>query len=163
MAYLLLALAQLIGILLIPFGLPGLWLQVGAVAVYAWYTHFATLGAVPILLALALALLAEIAEFLLGGHYARRYGGGRRAAWGAILGATAGAVVGLPIPVLGSVVGAFVGSFVGAALLEFTTGRGGRPALRAGWGALLGRLVSTALKVAVGVAVAALALLAALG
>lgn len=161
MAYLLLAASQLVGLFLIPFGLPGLWLQVGALALFAWLTGFATVGAAAILWVLGLAFLAEVAEFLLGGRYARRYGGGRRAAWGAILGGIVGAVVGLPLPILGSVIGAFIGSFLGASLLELTTGRGATPALKAGWGAFLGRLVATGLKVGVGVSVAVVALLTA--
>ncbi|CAN5187980.1 hypothetical protein BH24GEM2_BH24GEM2_19000 [soil metagenome] len=161
-AYLLLAAAQIIGILLIPLGLPGLWIQVGALALYAWQTDFATMGAIPIVVVVVLGLAAEALEFGLGGRYARRYGGGRRAAWGAILGGIVGAIMGVPVPIIGSVIGAFVGSFVGAALLELTTGRGANPALRAGWGALLGRIAATALKVGIGIAIAVVALFSAL-
>ncbi len=162
MPYLLLALAQLVGLLLIPLGMPGIWLQVAALIGYAWFTGFATIGAPSIVAVALLALLAEIAEFLLGGRYARRYGGGRRAEIGAILGGIVGAIVGLPLPLIGSVVGAFVGAFTGAALLELTTRRGAGPALRAGWGAFLGRVVATAMKGAVSVVVAAIALISAL-
>lgn len=157
MAYLLVALSQLLGLALIPFGLPGLWVQVGGLALYAWLTGFATIGWVPIVIAAGLATAAEVADLLLGGRFARRYGGGRRAAWGAII----GAVAGLPLPVLGSVAGAFAGSFAGAAALELTTRRGTLPALRAGWGALLGRLAATVFKAGVGVSVALLVLIAA--
>ena len=160
-AYLLLAAAQVIGILVIPFGLPGLWIQVGALALYAWQTDFQTIGATALGVAVVLGLVAEALEFALGGRYARKYGGGRRAAWGAILGGIVGAILGVPIPLIGSIIGAFVGSFIGATLLEFTTGRGASPALRAGWGALLGRLFATAAKAGVGVAIAAVALLSA--
>lgn len=159
---LLLGAGQLLGLLLIPFGLPGLWLQVGGFVLYGWLTDFRTVGAVAIVVVVGLAIAAEIAEFLLGGRYARRYGGGRRAAWGAIIGGVIGAVIGLPLPIIGSVIGAFLGAFVGAALLEMTTGRGTGPALRAGWGAFVGRLVATALKAGIGVAVAAIALVAAI-
>lgn len=161
-AYLLLAVAQVVGILLIPLGLPGLWLQIGALALYAWQTDFATVGLMPVIAAVALGLAAEWLEFALGGRYARRFGGGRRAAWGAIVGGIAGAFMGVPVPVIGSVIGAFVGSFLGAVAGELSTGRGANPALRAGWGALLGRLVATGLKAGVGVAIAAVALLSAL-
>ncbi len=162
MAYLLLALAQGIGLLLIPFGLPGLWVQVGALVLYAWFTGFVAVGATSILIVFALALAAEIGEFVLGARYARRYGGGRRAEWGAILGGIAGAFLGLPIPLVGSVVGAFVGAFAGATLLELTTRRGTAPALWAGWGAFLGRVVATAMKGAVSVVIAVVALVSAL-
>lgn len=162
MAYLLLALAQVVGLLLLPFGLPGLWVQAGALAIYAWATGFATVGATPIVVVFVLALLAEVAELALGSYYARRYGGSRRAEVGALLGGIAGALVGVPLPLIGSVIGAFAGAFVGAALAELAGGIGSRGALRVGWGALVGRAVATALKAATGVAIAAIALFAAL-
>jgi uncharacterized protein len=163
-AYALLAAAQVAGILLIPFGLPGIWLQLAALAAYAWFTGFATVGVASLAAVLLLALAAEWIEFSLGGRFARRYGGSRRAAWGAILGGIAGAFVGLPVPVVGSVIGSFVGSFAGAVLFELWGAReaGMRPALRTGWGALLGRLAAVAAKSGIAVAVAAVALLVAI-
>lgn len=163
MAYALLIAAQLLGLLLVPFGLPGLWIQLAGLVGYAWLTGFATVGMTPLLIALGLATAAELLEFWLGARYARAYGGGRRAGWGAVLGGIVGALVGIPIPLLGSLVGAFVGSFVGAALLEMTRRRGVAPALRAGWGATLGRVAATAAKGAISVLIAAVALFAALG
>ena len=154
MAYVLLAVAQIVGLLLIPFGLPGLWVQVGALAIFAWATDFATVGLYSVGIVFLLALLAEIAEFLLAGGFARRYGGGRRAAVGAMVGALTGAIVGVPVPLLGSVVGAMLGSFVGATLFELTRGTGATPAARAGWGAVLGWITAVALKAGLGVAVA---------
>src|SRR5439155_123148 len=61
----------------------------------------------------ALGIVAEVLDFTLAGSYARKYGGSRKAAWGAIIGGTIGAIVGVPIPIIGSVIGALVGSFVG--------------------------------------------------
>ena len=163
MEYALLVVAQVAGLLLIPFGLPGLWLQVGSWGVYAYATGLQTVGWVPIVVVVALAGVAEVLEFTLGGKFARRYGGGRRAAWGAILGGIAGAVLGLPVPIIGSVIGSFLGSFAGAMLMELTTQRGMQPALRTGWGALLGRLAAVAVKSGLGVAVALVALVTAFG
>jgi len=160
--YALLVVAQVAGLLMIPFGLPGTWVQVAAMAGFAYATNFRTLGWWPIVFAVALAVLGEIVEFTLGGRYARKYGGSRRAGWGAILGGIAGAIVGIPIPIIGSVIGAFVGAFVGAAVLEWTRNPEVRGALRVGWGAFLGRIVATAMKSAVGVMIGALALFAAL-
>lgn len=154
MAYLLLALAQVVGLLLIPFGLPGVWVQVGALVIFAWATGFATVSLYSVGIVVFLALLVEIAEFLFTGGFARRYGGGRRAAVGAMVGALTGAIVGVPVPLLGSVVGAMLGSFAGAMLLELTRGTGAAPAARAGWGALLGWITAVALKAGVGVAIA---------
>src|SRR5512146_1226322 len=70
---------------------------------------------------------------------------------------TIGAVVGVPVPVIGSVIGAFVGSFAGAALFEYTRQLSPGVALRAGWGALLGRAAASALKIALGLAIAVVA------
>jgi uncharacterized protein YqgC (DUF456 family) len=162
LAYALLALAQVAGLLLIPFGLPGTWLQVLGLVAFAALTDFQVVGAVPIVTVLALAVVGEVFEFMLGGRYARKYGGSRRAAWGAILGGLVGAVVGVPIFLVGSVIGAFVGAFAGAALMELTRSPDARAAMRVGWGAFVGRLVATAAKSAIGVAIAAVALLSAL-
>ena len=153
MAYLLLVLLQTVGLFLIPLGLPGLWVEVAALISYAWLTDFETIGAVALGIVLGLALLAELAELVLGGRFARKYGGGRRAAWGAILGGMVGAVVGLPIPLLGSVFGAMIGSFAGAFVLEMTRRKGTAPSLRVGWGALLGWVTAISLKVGVGVVI----------
>ena len=166
MAIPLLILAQVAGLLLIPFGLPGIWLQVLSLGAFAWATGFREVGWAPLTVVVVLAVAAEVAEFTLGGKYAARYGGSRRAAWGAILGGLVGAVLGVPVPIVGSVIGAFVGSFVGAALLEMTNSKDWRNpelrgAVRVGWGAFLGRLVATAVKSGIGVAVGAVAVLSA--
>jgi uncharacterized protein len=162
LAYLLLALAMIAGLLLIPLGLPGTWLQAAALAGFAWWTDFATVGLIPVVVVVLLALLAEIGDLLLAGRYARRYGGGGRAALGAIVGGLAGALVGVPVPLLGSVFGAFIGAFVGAAALELFGGGAAGSAARAGWGALVGRIVSTAMKGGVGVVIALFSLATAL-
>lgn len=162
MAYALLVLAQVAGLLLIPFGLPGTWLQVLGLVGFAALTDFRLVGAVPIVAVLVLAAAGEVIEFMLGGRYARKYGGSKRAAWGAILGGLVGAFVGVPVFLIGSVIGAFIGAFAGAALMELTRSPDHRAALRVGWGAFVGRLVATAAKSAIGVAIAAVALLTAL-
>ena len=159
MAYLLLVVAQVAGLVLIAVGLPGLWVQVVAFGAFAYAGGFEQVSPISVGVAVFLALLAEMAEFLLGGRYAKKYGGGRRAAWGAILGGVVGALLGFPIPLLGSVFGAMLGAFLGAFLLELTAGRGASPALRAGWGAFVDRVVATAVKAGVGVVILVLALL----
>jgi uncharacterized protein YqgC (DUF456 family) len=82
-----------------------------------------------------------------------KYGGSRRAGWGALIGGIVGAIVGVPVPVLGSIIGAFVGSFVGAALFEYTRERHAGIAVRAGWGAMLGRAAAAGVKIAVGLVI----------
>src|SRR5205823_3073043 len=69
---------------------------------------------------IALALLGELFELWFGYGLARRYGGSKRAGWGALIGGLVGAIVGVPVPIIGSVIGGFVGAFAGATLLEYS-------------------------------------------
>jgi len=141
------------GLVLVPFGLPGLWLMVLGVIGYGWLTGFHTVGVGIIVFVTGLAFLGEIVEWWLGFRFAMKYGGSRRAGWGALIGGIVGAIVGVPVPVLGSIIGAFVGSFVGAALFEYTRERHAGIAVRAGWGAMLGRAVAAGVKIAVGLVI----------
>jgi uncharacterized protein YqgC (DUF456 family) len=147
----LLALALVVGLLLIPLGLPGLWVMVGAALVFSYVAPAGSrLGLTTILGIALLALIAEVIEFVLGGRYARKYGGSRRAGWGAIIGGVVGALIGVPVPIIGSMIGAFLGSFAGALVAELTRGTAVGPATRVAKGALIGRAVAVAVKAAIG-------------
>jgi hypothetical protein len=156
-----LALAQVVGFLLLPLGLPGLWLMLGAGISYKLFAHGAGPSWVAIGVAAALAIIAEILEFTLAARYTRKYGGSKRAGWGALVGGFVGAIVGVPVPIVGSVVAAFLGSFLGALFAEYSLGRSHREAGRSAWGALIGRIAATAIKTGLGAAVAVLLLVAA--
>jgi uncharacterized protein YqgC (DUF456 family) len=158
MEELLLALALVAGLLLIPLGLPGLWLMVGAALLYSYAKPTISVWTIGVLA--VLALVAELIEFALSGRYARKYGGSRRAGWGAILGGIVGAFVWTPLPVIGPMIGAFAGAFVGAWLAEITAGTAVRGATRVATGALLGRIVAVAMKVGIGLVLAVWVLLA---
>ena len=150
----LLASTSLVGLVLVPLGLPGLWVMVLGVIGYGWLTGFATVGVGTIALVVGLALAGEVVEAWLGFRAARRYGGSARAGWGALIGGIAGAVVGVPVPIIGSVIGAFLGAFAGAAAFEYLGASSLERAARAGWGAVLGRVFGAAVKVALGVVIA---------
>lgn len=150
------------GLLLVPFGLPGLWVMVGGVLGYGALTEWRSVGFATIGVTLGLAFAGEAVEWWLGFHYARRYGGSRRAGWGALVGGLVGAVIGMPVPIIGSVLGAFTGAFAGAALFEYTRARKAGTAVSAGWGAVLGRVASTAAKVALGLVIVVVTLFAVL-
>jgi uncharacterized protein len=143
--------AGLAGLVLIPFGLPGLWVIVLGILGYGWLTDFRTMSAGFLLLVIGLALVGEVIEAWFGFRFAQRYGGSSRAGWGALVGGLAGAIVGVPVPIIGSVVGGFVGAFVGAALFEYTRVRRSEGAVKAGWGAVLGRAAAAAVKMAIGI------------
>jgi hypothetical protein len=159
---LLLVACCLVGLVLVPLGLPGLWLMVLGVLGYGWLTGFHSIGVVTVVVVVALAFLGEVVEWWLGFRLAARYGGSRRAGWGALVGGIVGAVVGVPVPVIGSVIGAFIGAFAGAALFEYTRQPSTGIALRAGWGAVLGRAAGAAVKMALGLAIAVVGAFAAL-
>jgi uncharacterized protein YqgC (DUF456 family) len=135
---------MVLALLAIPFGLPGLWVMVGIVAVGL------AVGEVPlgIFVVLAgLAVAAELAEWVSVDRLGRRFGGSTRTFWGAIIGGVIGVIVGAPVPVAGSLVGAFAGTLIGAVAATWLETRQVRGSLRAGWGALLGRVVAVSVKI----------------
>ncbi len=135
---------------LIPLGLPGLWIMLAVLGIWTWG------GLVSPLLFFALLALVGLAEFLewvAVDRLGKKFGGTRRTFWGALLGGVAGALIGTPVPVIGSLLGVFAGTMIGAAIATWTLVKDSELALRAGWGALLGRSVAIALKTAAGMVV----------
>jgi uncharacterized protein YqgC (DUF456 family) len=162
MELLLLAAVLFLSFIMIPLGLPGLWIMVGAGLAYQLLVP-GTIGTGTVVATSGLALVAEVLEFTLAGRYARKYGGSRRAGWGAIIGSIVGAILGVPIPIVGSIVGGFVGAFVGAFIAERSRGTELGGASRVATGALIGRVVAAAMKTGIGVVIAVWILFAALG
>jgi uncharacterized protein YqgC (DUF456 family) len=150
MPLLILAAVIILSLILIVLGLPGLWIMVATAVVYNMIVPGDPIGWVSLIAVAVLALIAELLEFTMTGRYARKYGGSRRAGWGAIIGGMIGAVVGFPVPIVGPVIGAFVGSFAGALIAELTGGASAGDATRVAKGALIGRVVSTMLKIGIG-------------
>lgn len=154
LALALLATAMVLGLLLVPLGLPGLWIMLGSTFVYWLAVPGGGVGMLTVIVVGTLVIAAEVAEFAVSGQYARRYGGSRRASWGAMVGGLLGAFAGVPVPVVGSLVGAFAGAFVGAFVAESTVSRAQRGApVQVAKGAVIGRVVAAALKVGFGVAI----------
>lgn len=159
---LVLIVAVLAGLVLIPLGLPGLWVMVAGLLAYGWLTDFRSIGVATIAVVVGIAFLGEIIESWLGFRFAKRYGGSSRSGWGALMGGLVGAVVGVPVAVIGSVIGAFLGAFLGAALFEYSHSRRAGVAVGAGWGAVVGRAAAAAAKIALGIVIAVIGLFAAL-
>jgi uncharacterized protein len=138
---------MLVALLLTPLGVPGLWIMVGVLAVGAWT------GAVGMLVlgaCIVLAAAAELVEYLIIERMNVRFGGSRRAFWGAIAGGIAGVMIGFPIAIIGPLIAGFLGSFAGAALATLYETRRVEAAARVGWGTLLGRMWAAGAKVAAG-------------
>lgn len=158
----LLVVCCLAGLVLVPLGLPGLWIMVLGILGFGWLTDFRSVGVWTIGLVLGLAFFGEVLEGWIGFRLARRHGGSSRAGWGALIGGIVGAIVGVPVPVVGSVIGAFLGSFAGAVAFEYASSRSADIALGAGWGALLGRAAAAAAKVGLGVVIVVVGVVAVL-
>lgn len=141
-------------------GLPGNWLIVLVGAGYAaWGPEEtrAAMAASTVILLLILAVLGEVLEFALGAAAARRAGGSRRAAVGALAGGLAGAFagmfIGFPIPVLGPVIAtvffAAIGAMGGAIMAQRSIRHyeEAKKAWQVGKAAFWGRLGGTAAKI----------------
>ncbi|HXT16257.1 MAG TPA: DUF456 domain-containing protein [Gemmatimonadaceae bacterium] len=149
MQVILLAAIALLGLVMIPFGLPGtLVMFCGALGYYLLVP-----GSISLISLIGLGVLmagAEGMDWVLTARFTKKYGGSRRAGWGAIIGGMIGAFLGVPVPVVGSIIGAFAGAFVGAFVFEWSREGKHTTAARVAWGALIGRAAAAALKVAVG-------------
>jgi uncharacterized protein YqgC (DUF456 family) len=155
MQVLLLIAAIVLGLIMIPFGMPGTLVMFAAALGYFMLAPAGGIGLTTVIAMGALMAFAEGMEWILASRFAKRYGGSRRAGWGAIIGGTVGAFMGVPVPVVGSVIGAFAGAFVGAFIFELSRGTAGGTATKVAWGAFVGRVTAAALKVAVGLVMAA--------
>src|ERR1041385_6753814 len=112
MEILLLVAILFLSLIMIPLGLPGTWIMVAAALGYQILVPAGGVGTVTVVGTAVLALVGELIQFFLAGRYARKYGGSRRAGWGATIGGIVGAFMGFPVPLLGPMIGAFIGSFV---------------------------------------------------
>ena len=146
----------LVSIVLVPLGLPGTFIMVAA-ALAADYFANAGIGMLAIGVSFVLAVIAEVLEWTLSSQFARKYGGSKRAGWGALIGGFVGAFAGVPVPVIGSMIGAFAGAFLGALIAEYTrTESDATVATRVATGALIGKAAATALKLAIAFTIAIL-------
>jgi len=154
---LLLFVGMVLGLVLIPFGLPGTIIIFASVLIYAVATDF--LGGVGVVLVVILGLLtliSETADNWLTALGARQYGASRAAMWLSLLGGLTGAIlIGGPLAFVlgpfGPIAGGFAGAFLVVVLYEYSQGKEPRAALRAGWGTFVGRLAGIVLKVVIAV------------
>ena len=157
LGYFLLILGMVAGLIMIPFGLPGVGFILLSTVIYSLATRFSGAVSSNLLIVFGvLTLLAETADNWLMALGARKYGASRAAVWlsfvGAILGSVLlGSLLALVIGVLGPFVGAFAGSFLTVFLYEYARKKQAKEALRAGWGTVLGRTAGIVLKMAIGV------------
>ncbi|TWU26853.1 hypothetical protein Pla52o_07080 [Novipirellula galeiformis] len=150
--------------------LPGNWISVAAMALYAWLGPSEgrlAIGTASLGVAFLFALLGEIVEFAAGALGAQKAGASRRstlyAVAGSMAGALIGAFVGIPVPILGPILAAIlfggVGATAGAIYGEWTDGRSWRESWTVGHAAFWGRTFGTLGKFIFGLAVVLTALI----
>jgi hypothetical protein len=134
-------LVLLIGFFSILLGLPGTLVILFDVLAYALVTGFDKIGFWILLALVVIAAVAESLEFLLGVAWARRYGTSKRGVVASLIGGILGAILLTPAFLgLGALLGSFLGALLGAFVAEVLDQRKLKPAARAGFGALMGRL-----------------------
>ena len=145
------------GIVLIPFGFPGVGLIFLSTLVYGLMTNFGAAINVNFFVVLcALTLVAETADNWLMVLGAKKYGASHGAIWLSFVGGILGGLLVGPflaavLGFLGPFLGAFVGAFLAVLVYEYYRNRQIRQALRAAWGAFLGRMAGILLKMMIGV------------
>ncbi len=134
------------------FGLPGNWVILGVSFLLAWAGHFDKIQITTLAILLALTLLGELVEFLLGIVGAKKYEASNRAIAGSIFFGIIGAILGAPFFLgIGSIIGAFAGAFAGAVIFELLQGKGITQAINSGWGTLIGRVGGSFAKIFIGI------------
>lgn len=173
-------LVLLIGLGMVPLGLPGTVVIAADALVYSLATHGDRLPLWMVAVLFVLAAAAETADNLLTVAGARRGGTSTQGQWAAFVGGIVGAIAlgGVVGPLLalmglvggpgvsffsalvGPVIGAFAGCFVGVWVAESARRREQGDALKAAWATVLGRAVGIGLKLALSVGMVGLSLVA---
>lgn len=149
-------------LVLVLVGLPGVWIMIATAClielldgIYLSEESQPTFGWAWILVAIGLAGVGELLEFLASALGAKSAGSSTRGMVGAIIGGILGIFIfAVPIPVVGIVIGAVIGTFVGATMGELTADKATlRGSIKPATGATVGRILGTVGKLGVGVAV----------
>ncbi len=167
MLYVIAALFCLLGaacVALVAVQLPGTWVLLGLAGLVEWLDRFwlppddrQTFGWWVLGGCLGLAVAGEVIEFIAGVLGAKRGGSSRRGMIGALVGGIAGIFVFAPlfffVPFLGAFLGAVLGTFAGALIGELSDQRRTlRGSMKPALAATIGRVIGTASKVGIAMA-----------
>lgn len=135
------------GIFSIIFGIPGTIIILIDIIMYAFVTGFEKIGIPLIAILIAITILAEGLDFVLGISGAAQLGITKRIVLISALSSLAGAMILTPVFLgLGAVMGIFLGGFACVLMFELLHQSKLKPALRSGYSALLGRVAGTLAK-----------------
>ncbi|MBO4599323.1 MAG: DUF456 domain-containing protein [Bacteroidales bacterium] len=132
-------------------GLPGPPFSWAALLVLN-FTTAADHNATFLIVTAAIAAVITILDYVVPSLSTKRHGGSKAGVWGCNIGLII-SIVGLPFGPTG-LIGVIFWPFVGALVGELLSGKQSREAMRAAWGAFLGFLTGTGLKLAYGVVIA---------
>jgi uncharacterized protein YqgC (DUF456 family) len=136
-----------LGIFSIAFGIPGTVVILADVILYALITGFERVSFKIILILVVISILAEAVDFSFGMAGAARFGISRKAIWISAISGFIGAMAMTPFFLgLGTVAGIFLGGFAGVLAIELIHQAKLKPALREGYGAIMGRVAGTLIK-----------------
>lgn len=110
----------------------------------AWAEDFQYIGSRTLLLLAGMAAMTYVVEIVASALGVKKFGGSRRAMFGAVLGGFIGLLFGVP--------GVILGPFVGAIIGELSLQRSLDQASRAGFGTVVGMAIGIAGKLAIGMA-----------
>lgn len=119
--------------------LPGSILVFGGMILYGFMTQFKSLNLFFYLLEALALLLTFIVDFIATSASTKRFGGSKKAQWGAIIGTIFGILVFGPLGIL-------FGPFIGAIVAELIQGIDIKQAIYSGFGSVVGAIGATFLK-----------------
>jgi len=143
----------LAGVVIVPLGLPGTWLIVGAAFLYSLFLDF-TPGSSDvwvIVILIVLALIGEILEFLVGTLGGKKLDVSTGAIIASFVGGILGAIIGVPVFLIGALLGLLLGVFLGALIYELVVTKNVGIALKAAVAVFFSRLVASFMKTCIAV------------
>ena len=134
--------------------LPGNWIAIALLALWAWLAPGADISAVFFIMLIILAAAGELLEFLLQSRMAKRSGSSSKGNWAGLIGAIIGALIGTPFLFgLGALPGALIGAYAGCLIIELLASRSFAEAKRSAWGAMTGKFAGLILKIILGLTI----------
>ncbi len=152
-------------LLLVVIQLPGGWVMLGLAGLIEYLDQYylaaedqPTFGWWVLGGSLGLLVIGEVIEFVAGALGAKKGGSTRQGMWGALIGGIVGAFALTPIlffiPIFGTLVGAILGTFLGAIIGELAAQQATvKGSVKPAFGATIGRVVGTAGKLVITIAV----------
>ena len=135
------------GIFSIVLGIPGTVIILTDVVLYAFITGFERIGIKIVIILIIISILAEAIDFAFGMTGAARFGISKQGIWIAVISGFVGAMAMTTVLFgLGTIIGTFLGGFCGVLSVEMIRQSKLKPALRAGYGAIMGRIAGILVK-----------------